>query len=453
MSRNRFCVVLLWMTSSFAACAGDLAAAYAAATVRSLDLLAAQAAVEAAREGANVARAQLLPQVALQLNQNQLRQTTIRATGRESFAGNAYNHELSLRQGLWREKGHIDVQIATVQVSEAEFELQKVQSSLWQRVAEAWVDACMTDLKAHALARAVDATEGLAFSAGKRFERGEFTVDAVAEARARASLARSRLSEAREDTAIALRTLSTLTGSSLMPVPLESGSGTGEFTVRSTFVMPSPAYVVAQNPALNALRQSEVVAQRRVAKADAEHRPTVDLVGSVTRSENDSSNGLGAQYRSARIGLQASIPLVSGGGTVAQVRRATHDARGANLRREAGETETALAVENAAQRYRSLAQRRDALVETLHAAQLMLESARRNAAAGQKSNDSVLEAFDTQASRVVELLSATTGLLKLEIQILAKLRPTDPLVLQWSDQLGWRLAAFNPSLLAIGLTP
>jgi protease secretion system outer membrane protein len=309
----------LWLLLSLAApldaAAIDLAAAYAAARLQSPEFAAAQEAVAAAQEGPAVARARLLPQMALQINQNQIRQTTMRTAGKESFAGSAYNHELTFRQALFREKDRLDVQIARLNVEVAELELEKSLSRVWLRVATAWVDEKFSTWRVRTLAEIAGVGESLAASAQKRFSRGESTLDIVAEASARSRLARARLQEAQDERLTAIRALELLIGSPSQTEAENELSFSGQQTDRQAlFAPPSTAYFLEHSPAIRALRLNEAIANRRVAKADAEHYPTVDLVGSASRAENDNASALGNTYRTARVGIQASIPLMSGGG-------------------------------------------------------------------------------------------------------------------------------------------
>lgn len=429
----------LWLLLSLAApldaAAIDLAAAYAAARLQSPEFAAAQEAVAAAQEGPTVARARLLPQMALQINQHQIRQTTTRTAGRESFAGSAYNHELTFRQALIREKDRLDVQIARLNVEVAELELEKSLSRVWLRVATAWVDEKFSTWRVKTLAEIAGVGESLAASAQKRFSRGESTLDFVAEASARSRLARARLQEAQDERLTAIRALELQIGSPPQTEAENELSFSGQQTDRQPmFAPPSTAYFLEHSPAIRALRLNEAIANRRVAKADAEHYPTVDLVGSASRAENDNASALGNTYRTARVGIQASIPLMSGGSATASVRQAIHEGKAARLRREAAEIETTLEIERSLQRHRSLSERRHALLDRVRSAQLQLQGAERNAAAGLKSLDTVLEAQESLADRRLDLQGIAFELIKLEAQILAALPPTDPAVIQWTKR-------------------
>jgi outer membrane protein len=64
------------------------------------------------------------------------------------------------------------------------------------------------------------------------------------------------------------------------------------------------------------------IAKREVSKQNAGHKPTVDLIGSVGRSNNASVAFIGINQTTAQLGLQFNLPIYSGGGIDAKTREA-----------------------------------------------------------------------------------------------------------------------------------
>jgi outer membrane protein len=64
------------------------------------------------------------------------------------------------------------------------------------------------------------------------------------------------------------------------------------------------------------------IAKREVSKQNAGHKPSVDLIGSVGRSNNASVAFIGVNQTTAQLGLQFNLPIYSGGGIDAKTREA-----------------------------------------------------------------------------------------------------------------------------------
>jgi outer membrane protein len=87
----------------------------------------------------------------------------------------------------------------------------------------------------------------------------------------------------------------------------------------------TPAWVQQARSANLLVQQAEVgseIAKREIAKQNAGHRPTVDLVGSVGRSNNASVAFIGVNQTTAQLGVQFNMPIYAGGGIDAKTREA-----------------------------------------------------------------------------------------------------------------------------------
>jgi outer membrane protein TolC len=61
----------------------------------------------------------------------------------------------------------------------------------------------------------------------------------------------------------------------------------------------------------------------RLKMAEADHKPTIDLLAAVNLAQNDATSTQGYQYRNKQIGVQYTVPLFSGGGFTASTRQAS----------------------------------------------------------------------------------------------------------------------------------
>jgi outer membrane protein TolC len=82
------------------------------------------------------------------------------------------------------------------------------------------------------------------------------------------------------------------------------------------------ALVSSEGPELLAAQSVESVNRYRMHQAASDHLPTLDVVASASRAQNDSTNTLGATYSSRQVGVQLMVPLFSGGGVEASRRQA-----------------------------------------------------------------------------------------------------------------------------------
>jgi outer membrane protein/protease secretion system outer membrane protein len=81
------------------------------------------------------------------------------------------------------------------------------------------------------------------------------------------------------------------------------------------------------SPELVSLRAQVEAARLEIDKAQAGHKPTLDVVAQWSRTNSDSVTSVNSRYDNKTIGLQLSVPLYSGGYVSSTVRQAVaaHD--------------------------------------------------------------------------------------------------------------------------------
>jgi TolC family type I secretion outer membrane protein len=282
---------------------------------------------DAAHMGVPIARAALLPSLSLTATETSVQ-------GNRQFA-NALNQEvrtrldyqapqasLSLRMPLFNYEALSAFKQAQAQTVVADEVYRGQGMELIDRLAGAYLQV-MLSAETLALNRAqADMLQTQLNQARQREARGEGTVVQVAQLQAAVDVVKTRILESEDQLELAYRQLSRLTGvqaTRLAALPA---------TVYIHPLMPQRLgewldMAVRQSPMLLARQQSLEVARLGVKRQYAGHLPRLDAVGSLSRSQNDSSSNVGQSTSLRTIGLQLTVPLFSGGGVEASVKQAS----------------------------------------------------------------------------------------------------------------------------------
>ena len=161
-------------------------------------------------------------------------------------------------------------------------------------------------------------------SAKRNFEVGTSTITDTREAQARYDLTTAQEIAAENDVRVKRLALDTLAGKTdVQPDPLP---------VPSTVPAPQPADVNAWvqqseefSPAIQQARTNVEIAQLETEKAEAGHKPTLDLTTSysATRNQNGSAtSAVASRSGNAAVGLSFNLPLFSGFAVQNRIREA-----------------------------------------------------------------------------------------------------------------------------------
>lgn len=320
-------VALLSLVST--ASAEDLLDVYRLAVENDPQLRGAFSAYQAAQQRLPQARAGFLPQVnaTLSRNRNDEEITTesfifSRPSGQASYYSDFY--EVTLSQTIYSKALWTGLEQAGAEVRRAEAEYGATRQNLILRVTEAYFQAllaqdalALADAERDLLARNQETAEG-------RRQAGSGTIIEVYDARARLQessaaviAANNELNDRRE----ALRELTAALPGRLRALP-ES--------VR--LMPPDPADVsywvdaaLANNPDLQAAKESMAVARLEIDRNRAAHWPTLEAVGNHSRQDADASiPGPGVRAENTLVGIQLTIPLYQGGAVTARIEGAVH---------------------------------------------------------------------------------------------------------------------------------
>ena len=307
----------------------DFDQAYRAASENDATIRAARSAADAGRERLPQARAQQLPNVSLSAGRTH-NDLTSKTLGQPETRGNQYysgSQALSVRQPIYRPLINASVRQAQAQVEDAEAALERDEQALVTRVAEAYFDALLARDQLSLVTAQKKTYTTQVDAARKGFASGSGTRTDVDEAQARLDLTLAQELEAQQNVEFTHRRLAVITGSEVDALAVLD-------VARFSPSAPVPASLDAwveraerASPELASLRAQVEAARLEIDKAQAGHKPTLDVVAQWSRTNSDSVISVNSRYDNKTIGLQLSVPLYSGGYVSSTVRQAVaaHD--------------------------------------------------------------------------------------------------------------------------------
>lgn len=417
------------------ALAQDLGLALQAAQERDPTLASARANREAAAENVEIARARLRPQLNLQSTSQHLAQSTQTVLGENQFNGRSGNTQLTLRQGLLRPRDLIGLEAGQIQADYGAAKYRAAQSDLWLRTSQAWIDALATQAQQRLCAQVIAPLEQAATQEARRLSLGDGTRDASAEARAQLALARAQLAEAQLNAQTSRAALRDLTGLTLdglsdltLPDPLQVPQPGGV----SAHPAPLLAQVLAHNPELQAADLNRQGVSRRLDQTQADHFPTLDLIGSAATAKSDASSTLNTRYHNHQLGFQFSMPLYTGGGISANARQALASLNAAAADQEALAQKLQLQFQSDYNTQLALRERLLAARELVRAAEENRRAAELGLKAGLKTWGDLGNAHSALARRQSDALALQATLLKTQARLLSLLPVEDTAWADWT---------------------
>ena len=258
------------------------------------------------------ARAGILPTVGLGAGVSQTSQESSLA----SLSGKNYGTQsatLSASQPLYRPGNWASYEQGNLQADLAQAQLLAAGQDLVVRVSQAYFDVlAAADSLTFLRSQKAAVAEQLA-SAKRNFEVGTSTIVDTRDAQARYDLTVAQELAADNDVRVKSLALDQLVGkSATAPKPLKT-------PLVLTAVQPADVnFWVQQSEASNpAIKQTEIalqVAKLETQKAEAGHKPTLDLTGSYSTSNNNGSSTSGTSYNvnQTSVGLNFNLPLFAG---------------------------------------------------------------------------------------------------------------------------------------------
>jgi outer membrane protein len=381
-----------------AACIGLSGGASAATLGEILDLArrsdpvyaAAVAAEAAGREKEVQGRAAMRPNVAITGNLRQNREQGQGLLGTRNYTSGAL--ALNVNQPVLRRANLLAGEQGATQAVLAMQQLRLAEQDLLLRVARGYFEVLQAQDALQSLGAQKTAFAQQLAQARRSFEVGASPVTDVNEAKARLDLTQAQELTARNEVELKRRALERLIERPLPPLGALDGAASVELMTPAAM-----AALVERAPhqALQvAIAQTQVeAAAQELARQEAGHLPTVDLVGSAGETRNANYGTVGNNtLRQASIGLELSVPLYQGGATSSRVREAVANLERARLEAESARRQALLDARQAMLGAANGVALQAALREAVASGQTQLRSSLRGLEVGVRTRVDVLNA-------------------------------------------------------------
>lgn len=319
----------IWLLAVPSAQALTFTEAFDAALRTDAQFRAAEFDLQSSRQGVPIARAGLLPNISLSVgaaNVNGSRQypNAVNQDVRLKVDYSAPNANLAMRMPLINVEALNRYRQSQVQSDQAESVFRTRGLDLINRLAAAYLQVLLAEESRQLVEVQLQSQTTQLKQAEQRLGAGEGTRVDVASARANLDIVRARLIEAEDQLQLSHIQLKRITGiqtttlrrlpSDLTPMPLQPEGLFGWLDL-----------AMRQSPSVRSREQAVDVARLTVKRNQAQHMPRLDLVASMSRSENESLSSLNQTATLRSVGLQLNVPIYSGGGIDATVKQAMAD--------------------------------------------------------------------------------------------------------------------------------
>ena len=407
----------------------DFKTAYEAALQHDATILAERAAAQAAQERLPQALSQRRPSLSLSAgqNRNHLESQTANMLGQRSVSERYYdsnNAALQLRQPLYRPAIMAQIKQARAQVQDADAVLDVNENDLLERVAQAYFDALLGQVQLDLASAQKTAFAAQLQSAQKGFAAGVGMRTDVDEAQARMDLAHAQVLQAQQALDLARRRLALLLGVPVAQLVQLADLDTQRFAPSAPVPTSAEQWIALaeeSSPQLQALRARLRAAQAEVDKAQAGHKPTLDVVATVSRSDSDSVTSINTVYKQKYVGVQLNVPLYAGGYVSSTVRQALAEVQRMQQTLEAAQRDLSNQVYEQFSAMTEGVLRIAALEQAVRSAQQALLSSQKSLQAGARTTVDVLNAEQQLTVAQRDLAQARYGyvLAHLKLQMLA----------------------------------
>jgi outer membrane protein len=359
MMKRLLSLTAVALSLSGAASASDLMAVYQRALQNDPQLREAEDTRLAALESKPQALAALLPQLSASASVSKEKDTgpnntsesvnlpgqptlieTFPFTGKTTTIDHAYG--VDLKQNIFRWENWVALKRADAQVAQAEADYQAAQQDLMERVAQRYFDVLSAQDDLEAQEAALISVNRQLDQAESRYKIGLIAVTDVQEARAAHDTGAAAVIAAKRTLASTQELLREITGDAFdfLARPIEP------FELATPDPVSEDRWVemaLQQNLTLVSSRLAADIAQENVSSARGGHYPSLDLVGSRYRENQNgtdtfnngsSAGGTTLNENQRSIGIQLTFPLYSGGMVSSQVRQAVYQHRAAKERVE-----------------------------------------------------------------------------------------------------------------------
>lgn len=388
----------------------DLAQAWRLTVLNDPGYQAALSARAAAETERRQGRAAILPQVQAGYSRSRITGTqTQYAMGRSATGDLDYDSTsmyVQLQQPVINLGRYADFQrgAARAQLGEAEFKQREQETALL--LAETYFEALRAETQWQLAVQLAESLRKQAVAQDRLYEANEGDRIDAQETRSRLALAESEEIRARDARNVALRELEAMVGR-----PVEAIAGlAADF---QPIALQPPALrnwielARQQNPAVQVARERVRVAETELSRATSSFLPTLDLIASWAKADSENLSSLSQRTNTWAVGLNASIPIFTGGYNSANRARASAELD--QVRQELRAAEEA-AIAEVTRQYTALIggeQRIRALLVAVQSSEQSLVAAEESYRYGIRSNVDVLRSQDRLYESRRELAGAT----------------------------------------------
>jgi outer membrane protein len=310
----RFLPITLALTAAFAGTAQAQSLLSLFETARSYDATykSAQSQYTANLAKAEQGRALLMPSIGLSANINKTDVESIASS--QTFSAQSKSATLSASQPLYRPANYATYQQSQRQLELASVQLKAAEQDLMVRLSQAYFEV-LVSRESLDFVKAQKVAVGEQLAAAKRnFEVGTSTITDTREAQARFDLVVAQEIAADNDLRIKRLALNQLVGlNNIEPKSLSTKAKLSAPDLQSLdqWVQQS----ATSNPSIIQSRVALDIAKLETSKAEAGHKPTLDLVAGYTPTRySNNGRGIGTQVDSNTnsVTLSFNIPLFAG---------------------------------------------------------------------------------------------------------------------------------------------
>ncbi len=242
-------------------------------------------------------------------------------------------------------------------------------------------------------------------AAQRRFDAGEGTITEIREAESRHDISRADLIAARDALVVSVEELQEMVGRT--PLRL--------FRLKADFVPGALApetlegwmtLALGENADIRTGFQNLRVAQTEVQRSLAGHLPTVEAVAARRHTEGETITTRDQKSRSTTWGIQASVPIFSGGRTQAQYNQARHNRERSRHELDATHHEVMVEVTRQYQAVIGGVERIAALKKAVGSSEQALVATQRGFEGGTRTMVDVLDAQDLLFQARMDLMQA-----------------------------------------------
>ena len=373
-------------------------------------------------ENIEIARSRFLPQISLQGSSSQLTQTTTQdiptgGSASRSFTGPSVNHQFVIRQALFRPKELSLLRYAEMQTQYMELKYKFDLAELKSRVINAWIELLGAQKIVKAYERPLTFMQAAARQERSKFEQGDSTREVMLEADSQYENSKATYIQAVETLKAKQSAFERLTSISAVEM-LEKELDLAPAAV-ITEAAKSSAWVNLRDTSieLQMAELQEVMQLERVKMAEADNKPTLDLLAAINLAQNDATSTQGYQYKNKQLGVQYSVPLYSGGGNSSAVRQANLISESSKIETEALKLKVQIEFDNNWSQLVGAAYRQIATFQSLQSAEEQLKAIKRHVELGVKTLGEEAIVESSYSRRLSDLVVITQDYLKLKFKL------------------------------------